>query len=228
MARQNANVRRQLRATDVSAGLEESYERLRVLSRQTLAPPFDGEPLDMLGACFRSEQVPHLNLALFVLGELLRKYGGDVLPRSFLNSLIDRIPSLLKHPSAVVVYQAIDYYAWLRSNYPDYREQMLGHLASADPGLRKRALRHYESYCRKGEIDPLLRFENDTYATDIQTGGPWVYELRDLALTTIENVTGQRFLTRSCTEPHFGSEVSWRDWAPFRRWYGLQKPSKAR
>jgi hypothetical protein len=99
---------------------------------------------------------------------------------------------------------------------------MLKYLSSADLGLRKRALFHYESYCRKGEIEPLLPFQHDTNASDIRMGGPWVYELRDLALRTIENVVGQQFLTRSCKEPYLGSEVSWRDWAPFRRWYAAQ------
>lgn len=179
----------------------------------------DQELIDDLTACLESTVVLDITKGLYFLSGLLYKYKLDDFGSSFKSFLIRRIGELIDHSDLRVKYRTISIFAFLSSNFPDYRKIMMGFLAAEDLGLRQKALYHYETFCRAGEIEPLLRFEQDDYAGELGMLGDYFYELRDMALNKIEKQLGRSFPKRRLSQPYDGRTVSWYDWKPFLEWW---------
>jgi hypothetical protein len=96
---------------------------------------------------------------------------------------------------------------------------MLNGLKDANPMVRKEALLAYETYRQGKDVTPLETFENDTYIAEDSMGGPLTYELRNLALETIERVIGRTFKKHEKAETLPRGEIAycW-DWAPYHAW----------
>ena len=110
----------------------------------------------------------------------------------------------------------------LRSFHPkvsNYRNLMLEGLKDSDPTVRWEALLSYETYCYPKEVTPLEKFEHDNYCAEMNMSGPLNYELRNLALETIEKVIGENFKKTEKLELTDNKEVSfyW-DWTPYHKW----------
>jgi len=75
----------------------------------------------------------------------------------------------------------------------NYRELMLRALKDGDAQVRRKSLLMYCTFAKPGEIEALEFFENDDYVTEVGMGSHLIYELRNLALETIEKVTNQKF-----------------------------------
>jgi hypothetical protein len=169
--------------------------------------------------CLHAESAPVVLEAMYSLASLSAQQSQFGLDEGEISEIVRRIPELLHHKFAPVAYQTIDLLVWLKEYFPDFRDRMLRYLVSTDPGLRQRALFHYSSFCKPGEVKPLLAFEKDAYAADTGMGGSWVYELRDKALHHIERQLNRQFATQLRSEPYLGTRVEWRDWGPFLAWY---------
>ena len=80
------------------------------------------------------------------------------------------------------------------------------------------------------EASPLENFETDNYLAELSMNGPLMYELRNIALETIESVMGKAFKKDEKTEVVPSGEVAfWWDWAPYHAWKkekGLRRVEK--
>lgn len=164
--------------------------------------------------CLASNDPQPLSTGFFFLNALTLRHSVEMLPINFRKFFNRRLVELLEHPAVTVASQAINWLFLLTESPGEQRERMLRFLSSDEPALRKMALRWYGSFARPMEIDPLLAFEEDGFATEAAPGGPWCYELRDLALLTIEKQLGLSFQSDRKREAFEGSQVSWRDWSP--------------
>jgi hypothetical protein len=117
----------------------------------------------------------------------------------------------------------------LRNRLPKYRELMLESLSDPVVGIRHVALQNCTTFLEKNELEPLLIFKDDPYIMETSMSGPLVYSLRDLALSKIESIVGKHFETsRRSQVLDDGAIVSWRDWAPFLRWWEKSKSATGR
>lgn len=183
------------------------------------ALPLDQSLVADICDCLKSDDVPTLSTAFFFLDSLLQKNPGKAFGEDFFTFLVKRVRELLSHESSFVCSKALELFIWLRKNYSDYREIMLGYLASSDLGLRKIALSNFDTYSVANEISPLIRFSTDDYAAEYSMLGPMRYDLRDLALEKIESVAKIKFRLTEVTEPYDGGMVSWYDWKLFQKWW---------
>lgn len=179
--------------------------------------PVSRELLDDIRTCVGSDDHLAIITGLYVLKGLFIEKTIEDFPPDFKTFLVSRVEALLNHPVGPVVVNAIDWYVQLRDSYSNYRARMLGFLASEDLGRRKFALRHFLTYAKHGEIEPLLRFANDDYAGEVRPMGDWEYELRNRALELIEKQLGKGFPRILRNEPYEGTKVTWYDWEPFLR-----------
>jgi hypothetical protein len=195
--------------------------------RDLVHEPISRELLADIKTCIGSNDHLGISSGLYVLKGLSIERTSSDLPHDFKMFLIGRIVELLKHPTDSVVFDAIDWYGQLRDCYLDYREQMLEFLASADLGRRERGLRYYATYAKPGEVEPLLRFRHDDYASEVRPNGNWEYDLRNRALGLIETQLGKNFPRILRSEPYEGAQVTWYDWTPFLEWWLKNSPAQA-
>ena len=181
------------------------------------------ELLSDIALCIASSDHLAILQGLYVLqGVMVPKRFID-LPKDFSSFLVQRIEELLDHPIGPVVFTAMGWYAQYHSLYPGYRQRMLKLLASADLGRREAALRYFDTYSEPREIEPLLRFEKDDYASETRMMGDYIYVLRDQALAFIEKQLGTQFPKIRLSEPHQGATVTWNDWRPFLQWWNSRR-----
>jgi hypothetical protein len=113
-------------------------------------------------------------------------------------------------------------YKFLRRFYlqvPNYRNLMLQGLSDSDPMVRMEALLGFETYCKRKDTIVLENFENDSYVSETSMNGPLVYQLRNLALETIERVIRKAFEKVERTEVISNRDIAfWWDWAPYHKW----------
>lgn len=169
----------------------------------------------------------------FYLTGLLTHYELQSFGKNFIDYLVYRVPELIdKNQKSGVRSYALRFFVFLKDYYPNYRDKMMSLLDSEDLGSRLAALRNYETYAKPGEIEPLLKFQNDCDVAELAMCGPLIYESRNIALEKISKVTGKNFMTFKLKEhhPNWGSDyVSWYDWSTFLEWYAKKKklpPSK--
>ena len=178
--------------------------------------------------CIQSTNQLDISDGLYFLMGLLQKSKLGSFGDDFIETLIERIPILITvNQSVQVRTHALQFYVWLKDNYPDYRETMIEFLRSDDLTQKKCALNNYETFYKPEEIEPLLIFENDQYVAELSMCGPLEYQLRNLALDKISKVLNKNFMINEIKEKHFdwgNVYVSWYDWSPFLEWY--QKKSK--
>jgi hypothetical protein len=179
--------------------------------------------IDDIMMCLKSEDVSDISEGFYFLTGFLRKYSLKNFGNPFVTFLINRVPELLNHKEKIIHYKALDYFVMLRSHYPNYREKMLTYLSDDDLGYRQIALLVYETYCKSKEIEPLLKFKNDDYASEISMNSYLVYKLRNLALKKIERLSGKNFRKYEKVEPREGTLVYWNDWEPFLEWWANQQ-----
>jgi hypothetical protein len=191
--------------------------------------PLSADLLADIKTCIASDDHIPITFGLFILQGVMLGKKFTELPKAFYTYLLKRIEGLLEHPVGPVVYKAMGWLAQHNYAFPDYRQRMLAFLAADDLGRRETALRYYESYCKLGEIEPLLRFEKDDYASESRMMGPYEYVLRDRALGLIEKQLKTTFPKLRLSEPHQGTRVSWYDWRPFHQWWNKSsKRAKAK
>lgn len=182
--------------------------------------------LSDIEVCVASDDNLAIGTGLYVLKGLLIDKSFESLPQAFRSFMVSRVGQLLNHPVDSVIFDAIDWYSQLHKYYPDFRDKMLSLLASDNLGRREVALRNFKAYANPGEIEPLLRFRNDSYAGEVRPMGDWEYELRNRAFELIESQIGRKFERTLRSEPHEGTRVTWIDWAPFLEWWLANKPGR--
>jgi hypothetical protein len=166
--------------------------------------------------CLASSDIVDQQMALFFTDSLIRP--GSIGQEQQRN-LVAQIIRLSKATGKRVQAPSYKLLARFSSEVPDYRAMMLNGLENPDPMVRKEALLAYGSYCRAKEVAPLEAFENDSYVTETNMGGPLVYEIRNLALETIERVIGRTFQKSEKSEARASGEVAfWWDWTPYHAW----------
>lgn len=181
------------------------------------------EFLGDLKICLQSNDPATLSAGFFYLNALTLRRPIESVSGDFLGFLRDRITQLLNHSAISVSSEAIHWFSVLARSFENYRERMLQFLTSVEPALRKAALHWYETYAKPGEIEPLLTFEEDSFASEAAQLGPWEYVLRDRAFALIEKQLGRSFPNVRKQSLYQGSTISWRDWQPFLVWYRSQK-----
>jgi hypothetical protein len=185
------------------------------LKRLQLSEPL----LADIQACFESIEPREVLTASYVLkGTLIGRSIGS-LPDQFRSFLLSRVRKLIDHSSDAIVSDAVEWLAHLRSECSDYRELMLRLLASERLGHRELALKYFCTYARNREIDPLMRFRHDSYASEVRPLGDWEYVLRNRALEIAEAQLGIQLPKLVRREPYEGSQVAWYDWAPLLEFY---------
>jgi hypothetical protein len=99
------------------------------------------------------------------------------------------------------------------------RQVMLPLLKDPTGEVRKEALRSFAAYASRDDLEVLLPFENDGYTSEVGMGSHLIYELRNLALKTIESMIGRQFQNgeRTASLPNQTVAFSW-DWEPFHKW----------
>ncbi len=163
-----------------------------------------------------SADVVDQQIALFFSEVLI--WPGKINP-AHESTLVSRIVDLGRGPTDRVKSSALKMVTRFRASVPDFRSLMMEGLSSSDPMVRKEAVLAYELYCLPKEVAPLERFEHDDYVTETAMGGPLLYELRNLALETIERVIGKNFRKAEKTEARSTGEVAfWWDWSPYHAW----------
>lgn len=166
--------------------------------------------------CLDSSEMVDQQMALFYSEVLI---APGTLTESQEDKLISRVRELSRGKTEQIRPSCYKFLRRFRSKVPNYRDLMLEGLKDSDPIVRKEALLGYETYCQPREVAPLEMFENDGYFAEISMNGPLLYELRNLALETIERVIGKTFKKSEKTEAIAGGEVAfWWDWAPYHRW----------
>ncbi len=173
--------------------------------------------------CIQSTNQLDISDGLYFLMGLLQKNKLSSFGDDFIRTLIERIPILITvNQNSQIRTHALQFYVWLKGNYPDYRETMITFLGSDDLAQKKCAVNNYETFCKPEEIEPLLIFENDQYVAELSMCGPLAYQLRNLALEKISKVLNKNFMMNEIKERHpdWGNAyVSWYDWTPFVEWY---------
>ena len=99
------------------------------------------------------------------------------------------------------------------------RQVMLPLLKDPTGEVRKVALRSFAAYASRDDLEVLLPFENDGYTSEVGMGSHLIYELRNLALETIESMIGRQFkkVERTVSLPN-QTVAFWWDWEPFHKW----------
>lgn len=101
----------------------------------------------------------------------------------------------------------------------DLRQIMLPLLSDPTGVVRKVALRSFPTYASRNDLEVLLPFENDGYTAEVGMGSHLIYELRNLALETIESMIGRQFKKGERTVSLPNQTVAfWWDWEPFHKW----------
>jgi hypothetical protein len=166
--------------------------------------------------CLESSEVVDEQMALFFSDVLI---GPGKLDEKQESQLLSRLIDLSCSKSQQVQAPCFKLLRRFHPKVPNYRSLMLKGLASSNSMVRKEALLAYETYRQPKETAPLERFENDTYVTELSMNGPLIYELRNLALESIEHVIGKNFKKTEKTEiTAAGEAVFWWDWAPYLTW----------
>jgi hypothetical protein len=179
-------------------------------------------------SCLESENDRDIADGLYYIMGLLEKYDLKDFGMDFARYLIKRLPTLIdQNIGTQACYYAVDFYIWLKDNYPNYREKMMVFLNSDDLGYSRRALSAYETYCKEMEIEPLLKFEHHEKAFDQSMSGPWVYEFRDIALEQIGKLAGENFLIKKVSEHKNTREIFWYSWEPFWEWWNKRSKKKS-
>ncbi|HYF37871.1 MAG TPA: hypothetical protein VD994_21390 [Prosthecobacter sp.] len=166
--------------------------------------------------CLESSEMIDKQMALFFSETLIE-------PGKLTVAQEDKLISLVKDLSQAKIKQVRPAcYNFLRKFHikvPEYRQLMLKGLIDPDPIVRKEALLGYPTYGRPNEVLPLEPFETDSYFAEISMNGPLIFELRNLALETIERTIGKKFTKaeKADTTPD-GEVVFWWDWTPYHRW----------
>jgi hypothetical protein len=173
----------------------------------------DDELIAEVEECIFSSDTLHVLEGMNFLKGLLVNRGVSCLPHTFLERLVQLIPSMIESGSKVIVYSALEWFIELRSSYPSYRDKMLSLLVSDDVGEREFGLNYYDTFANNEEYMPLLSFENDDHACQMGHAGDWEYELRDKAFLLIERYTRKEVSKVRCKEPFEGAEISWFDWS---------------
>jgi hypothetical protein len=163
--------------------------------------------------CLESSEVVDKQMGLF-FSEVLFVPGK--LDQAQEAKLVARLETLSRGETKQVQAPCFKLLRRFRSKVRDYRGLMLEGLIDSDPMVRKEALLAYETYCQPKEVAPLEKFESDSYLAEISMTGPLIYELRNLALETIERVIGKSFKKSEKTELTSDGEVAfWWDWSPY-------------
>ena len=173
-------------------------------------------------ACIKSVDPLDISYGLYFTIGLLQKYKLEDFGKEFTTYLINIIPTLFtKEQNAQVRMYALEFYVWLRDNYPSYRKNMLQFLNSDDLTQRRCALNNYETYCKDGEVKPLLIFQKDKLVSELSMCGPLEYQSRNIALEKIGKILGKNFMLNKVKEfnEDWNDDVSFYDWKPFLDWY---------
>ena len=152
--------------------------------------------------CITSNYEPDIKNGLYFLNGLLGKYKLKEFGVNFIRLLINRLPFIIENQGTQAFKFALIYYVHFREEYQNYRKQMLKFLNSDVCWRRYDALRFYETFCFKNEIEPLFSFEHDNHVSEFSMCGPLAYEYRDLALEKIGLILGKNFMTKPCSEYH--------------------------
>ncbi|NJK91340.1 MAG: hypothetical protein HC904_05600 [Blastochloris sp.] len=176
----------------------------------------DGDLFQDIVECLQSDEFADQQMALLFAETLLTP---DSLNLDQARELIYATKQLAASKHGQVHGPALTILGNFQTQVPDYRRIMLDALHDEDPMARRQALVLYSSYCRSRETEPLESFESDTYMAEISMGGPLVYELRNLALETIESVIGKRFKKTEESEALSNGEVVyWWEWKSYHEW----------
>lgn len=207
------------RLFSTTTGIDES-----VLSKTDIQKmPLDSQVISEIKKSLSSNDRDDITTGFLFFNSLLEVNKPSQFGEGFYEFLIVKVRELIKHESKYVCYQALEVLVWLKDNFSDYRNIMIGYLKSDDLGFKRIALYNYESFSEEKEVTPLLRFNTDDYAAEKSMNSDLVYELRDVALDKIGKVVGKHFCSSRVNEPFDGTVVSWYDWTQFWEWWGQEK-----
>lgn len=169
--------------------------------------------------CLRSNHPEDIHAALTFLMHISCCYPINNLPFGLTDLFVSLLPTFMNRTEVNVRYRAQTYFVTLKEFFPQYREKMLELLNSEDMEDRRTPLYHYATFCRPGEIAPLIKFKDDESVTQTGMMGPWVYEFRNRALETIEKMLSRQFDKPLKQAPFEETTVSWYDWSAFLKWW---------
>jgi hypothetical protein len=182
---------------------------------------WDKNVLADLLACLDSDDPKEIRWGLWFFQGFIE---SGRLPETALKELQKRLPLLVEqHPETDVREFLVPCLALAGRHFPEYRKWMLGFLSDESVSVRSAALARCNSFLKRGEIDPLLPFQNDPYMGEISMYGPIHFMLRNAALKNIEALVGKQFPKHELTELHKGEVVFWWDWQPFLDWWGRRQ-----
>jgi hypothetical protein len=166
-------------------------------------------------AALNSKDLTDVRVGFFFAEQLLNP-GHD---EQFENDLLTISLRLFEGSDWGIRSNCVGVLVLLGQKLDNYRTLMLRALKDGDAHVRRRALCAYHTFAKPGEIEPLVVFENDDYVTEIGMGSHLIYELRNLALETIEKMIKRKFKKFEKTEVYQAKNVVfWWDWEPFHKW----------
>lgn len=170
-----------------------------------------GEVVDAITSASLSEQRIGYFFAEHLPVEELSSHQKAVLVAAALETL-KRDECGLREAAASVLVK-------LGTGLSNLRQVMLPLLKDPTGEVRKVALRAFPTYASRQDIEVLLPFEIDGYTSEVGMGSHLVYELRNLALETIESMIGRQFKKEEKTVSLSNQTVAfWWDWEPFHKW----------
>jgi hypothetical protein len=166
-------------------------------------------------AALNSDNRIDISFGFFFVNQLCRP-GED---HQFDDALLKASLKLLSTKEWGIRDNCVTIISLLGQQLSNYRELMLGALQDKDPLVRKKALLAYHTFSKRKEIAPLELFEHDDFAGEVGMGSHLVYELRNLALETIEKKIGKSFRKYEKIGVYKnGAMAYWWDWEPFHKW----------
>ncbi len=173
--------------------------------------------------CLNSDKDVDVKFGIFFCEGLAKAEQLNSLSKQWMQQFAQAFERLLKHNSGQVRGGATALITQFQSYYLDYRGLMLRCLQDSSSSVRSAALNAYRSYLHPKEIQPLLPFQEDSYAMETSMNGPLVYALRNRAIEIIEELLQKKFPKCELTAALDGDTVFWWDWKPFLDWWNHQQ-----
>jgi hypothetical protein len=187
----------------------------------------DSNLVNELVDCLQSNDSLDAIFGLWFVEHLSARLDFCVLAEPSFPLFASLVRNALTHADRQVREAAIGAFVALRENYDGYPAVMRELLRSADPDVRRSALRAALTFLSAEDLETLLPFRDDPFFGETGgMGGPLRYDLRDYALEVAEDITGQRFDSGDCLEQREGATISWRSWSAFTRWLEIKKKWK--
>jgi hypothetical protein len=185
------------------------------IARIPVTPDFIADLLECLG----SVEPLDLKFGFFIAECALKNPLFVKAARNAREQIAALARQAVSHPDRQVQSSALQTVVAYRTFCSDYRNLMLGQIASGNAACQRVALAAAPTFLEKQDLALLMPFRtHPEYGETGGMGGPLRYTTRDLALQVAELIAGRRFPDGDCSETVNDSTVSWRGWSTFIRW----------